>query len=48
MTSKKSNYKFLLKGTLTTAGTTVAISNDLELDQEVTFTNASVVLRNRT
>jgi hypothetical protein len=47
MTSKKSNYVFQLAGTLTTAGTTVAITNDLELNQVVEFTNASIVLRNR-
>jgi hypothetical protein len=47
MASLKNNYVFELGGTLLVGGTTVNISNDLELGQTVTFTDASVVFRNR-
>ena len=47
MSSLKNNYVFQLTGTLLTSGTTVTISNDLELNAAVSFTNARIVLRNR-
>lgn len=45
--TKISNYKFQLRGTLIVWGSTVPISNDLELDAEVVFTDEACVLRNR-
>tara|TARA_R100000697_G_scaffold93620_1_gene105514 strand:+ start:451 stop:774 length:324 start_codon:yes stop_codon:yes gene_type:complete len=36
-----------LRGTLLVGGTTVNVTNDLERDQVITATNASVVLRDR-
>jgi len=43
----KNNYVFQLKGTLTTAGTSVFISDDLERNLPVAFTDAYIVMRNR-
>jgi hypothetical protein len=48
MATVKSNYVFVLEGTLTTADTSVSISTDLELGAAVSFTDAFIVIRNRT
>ena len=46
--SLRNHYEFQLTGTLTTTGTSVNISNDLERDLEVSFTDAYLTIKNRT
>lgn len=45
--SLRNNYIFRLTWTLTTGGTTVTISNDLELWNTVSFTDAYIIMQNR-
>jgi hypothetical protein len=45
ITSYQSNLSFVVRGILTTSGTSVTISNDIERDQVITANNASVVLK---
>ena len=44
--AKVSNYKFQIRGTLVVWGSTVSISNDLETNTEVSFTNEACLLYN--
>jgi len=48
MTSVLSNLSFKLTGILSTSSTSVSISNDIERNQVIVATNASVVLQNTT
>lgn len=45
ITSYQSNLSFVVRGVLTTSWSSVAISNDIERDQVITASNASVVLK---
>lgn len=45
ITSYQSNLSFVVRGILTTSWSSVAISNDIERDQVITASNASVVLK---
>jgi len=48
MTSVLSNLSFKLTWILSTSGTSVTVSNDIERDQVISATSASVVLQNST